>query len=277
MLSMRRLRSGQTRAFTLIELLVVIAIIAILAAILFPVFQKVRENARRTQCLSNEKQIAVGFTQYEQDSNEKFPPLNGPVVNGGEIQFPGAIYSFVKSAEVFRCPDDNGKNNIAASAANPGDGAGFGGVFDRESYGMNTALNQPPAPDAGGFLQKVHEGIKLSVVRNPSELCLLTEDFLDVVPKQSFGYCGTYAGCTPSSAGNAGYTKTWYSAENTTPVQDPEPSTYDYATPVARHSGGMNVAFVDSHVKFLRFEQVYNLPTGVTDPTQFKLWHPDAK
>ena len=60
--------------FTLIELLVVIAIIAILAAILFPVFQKVRENARRTVCLSNEKQLGLAFIQYVQDSDETFPP-----------------------------------------------------------------------------------------------------------------------------------------------------------------------------------------------------------
>jgi len=62
------------KGFTLIELLVVIAIIAILAAILFPVFQKVRENARKTSCLSNQKQIGLATVQYVQDSDETFPP-----------------------------------------------------------------------------------------------------------------------------------------------------------------------------------------------------------
>src|SRR3990170_5499085 len=65
------------RGFTLIELLVVIAIIAILAAILFPVFARARENARRSSCQSNEKQIALGFKQYIQDNNEKYPASGG--------------------------------------------------------------------------------------------------------------------------------------------------------------------------------------------------------
>ena len=68
-----RSKNPKHTGFTLIELLVVIAIIAILAAILFPVFQKVRENARRTSCSSNEKQLGLAFIQYTQDYDESLP------------------------------------------------------------------------------------------------------------------------------------------------------------------------------------------------------------
>jgi len=85
--------------FTLIELLVVIAIIAILAAILFPVFARARENARRSSCQSNEKQIALGFKQYIQDNNEKYPAANG---------WQTAIFDYTKSAAILKCPSAAG-------------------------------------------------------------------------------------------------------------------------------------------------------------------------
>ena len=110
------------KGFTLIELLVVIAIIAILAAILFPVFQSVRENARRTACVSNEKQLGLGMTQYTQDYDEKFPQGYYPDPStGASLDWGNAIYPYIKNGNasstngttpvyngmggVFSCPD----------------------------------------------------------------------------------------------------------------------------------------------------------------------------
>ena len=93
------------RGFTLIELLVVIAIIAILAAILFPVFQRVRENARRASCESNMKQLGLGIIQYTQDNNETLP--RGLDV-GYTHDWKDFIYPFVKSTGVYTCPDYSG-------------------------------------------------------------------------------------------------------------------------------------------------------------------------
>jgi len=96
-------------AFTLIELLVVIAIIAILAAILFPVFAKAREKARQISCLSNERQLGLGSMQYVQDNDETyaFSQRWGTAGDG----WGGRIYPYVKSTAIFSCPDDGMARN----------------------------------------------------------------------------------------------------------------------------------------------------------------------
>ena len=97
-------RQTKIQAFTLIELLVVIAIIAILAAILFPVFARARENARRSSCSSNIKQIGLGFQQYIQDYDEKYPLVagNADVTQGWAIQ----MQPYLKSVQIFQCPSE---------------------------------------------------------------------------------------------------------------------------------------------------------------------------
>lgn len=99
---------GKRPGFTLIELLVVIAIIGILAAILFPVFARARENARRASCESNLKQIGLGLLQYTQDYDEKLTRAhyggNGPSDAVLKYKWMDAIYPYVKSEEVFNCP-----------------------------------------------------------------------------------------------------------------------------------------------------------------------------
>lgn len=101
--------TSKKSAFTLIELLVVIAIIAILAAILFPVFARARENARRSSCQSNLKQIGLGFLQYAQDYDENFP--TGPRGFLGQ-GWGGTLNPYIKSAQVFKCPSDTTDGSV---------------------------------------------------------------------------------------------------------------------------------------------------------------------
>jgi prepilin-type N-terminal cleavage/methylation domain-containing protein/prepilin-type processing-associated H-X9-DG protein len=140
-----QLKALKRRAFTLIELLVVIAIIAILAAILFPVFAQAREKARQSSCLSNVKQLNTALVMYTNDYDEQLPGA----APGNATSFWGSVYghwvpglwvdnanpcavengglfSYVKSAGVYRCPSDQAKDT------------------KRLSYSINSALNWMP-------------------------------------------------------------------------------------------------------------------------------------
>src|SRR3712207_5182643 len=140
---MKRQRMG----FTLIELLVVIAIIAVLAAILFPVFAKAREAARRTQCVSNVRQLGMALMQYVQDYDETFPPrMPNPAAGPAFPCKPcrtmdWRIYTmpFVKNEGMYRCPSDSGVP--AFFAADPT----LGGPVHRDpsvgGYGSSYCLN----------------------------------------------------------------------------------------------------------------------------------------
>jgi prepilin-type processing-associated H-X9-DG protein len=115
--------------------LVVIAIIAILAAILFPVFAKAREKARQTSCLSNTKQIGLGFLQYAQDYDERLPGGNvagtGPWYN--------AIEPYLKNTQILRCPSKNGNY--------PGYGVPWPNVMnDSGTYPVGCSLGAIQAP-----------------------------------------------------------------------------------------------------------------------------------
>ncbi|BCM93755.1 hypothetical protein IAD21_05646 [Abditibacteriota bacterium] len=109
-----RTKTNNHAAFTLIELLVVIAIIAILAAILFPVFARARENARKASCMSNLKQIGLAFMQYTQDYDEYYPltfhrtgaDANNYQYNNNETGWAWDIQPYVKSTQIFKCPSD---------------------------------------------------------------------------------------------------------------------------------------------------------------------------
>jgi len=143
-------------AFTLIELLVVIAIISILAAILFPVFARARENARRAGCASNLKQIGMGIMQYVQDNDEYYPPSydgtftpqvvkpqNTPGTPGriyatlgaaGRISWMDIIFPYVKSVQIFQCPSQSIPPATGGASSYGYNGAISG--YDADRYGL---------------------------------------------------------------------------------------------------------------------------------------------
>ncbi len=177
----RTKRSG----FTLIELLVVIAIIAILAAILFPVFAQARESARMTACISNGKQIGLGLTMYLQDYDEAFPPADyGATVTtapftsfawysgaGGSVYYPPCCFDLLqpyeKSLQIHKCPSDA----TGLPAALPLKVNGAGQPLQPLSY----ALNRYFFYDISTFTFKPAAAYTLSSIPQPSGRVFITE------------------------------------------------------------------------------------------------------
>ncbi len=150
-----RLISMFRKAFTLIELLVVIAIIALLAAILFPVFSQAKAAAKASACLSNTKQLSLGVLMYSEDSDETLPPDE----NDALVLWPDLIYPYVKNNQIRICPGD--------------------AVVEANSYGLNQSIfiddtdflpNPPPAAPNETMLQTPAATLLLGEVGSMNDL-----------------------------------------------------------------------------------------------------------
>ncbi|HXI16657.1 MAG TPA: DUF1559 domain-containing protein, partial [Chloroflexota bacterium] len=162
----RRTRQAprQVRGFTLIELLVVIAIIAILAAILFPVFARARENGRRASCQSNMKQIGLGMLQYSQDYAEKTVSSEYNGASAGTFApWMNVIQPYVKSTQIFICPSDSSQKGYAATPK-----AFNGSSQDVGSYGITSAYHFSVFPGDAGPSDHSPRFKKLSQLQEPA-------------------------------------------------------------------------------------------------------------
>ncbi len=225
--------------FTLIELLVVIAIIAILAAILFPVFATAREKARQASCVSNVKQCSLAYLMYAQDYDEAFPwyrdfSPNGPVTVGGftctdmdtDAEWGMLVYPYVKNWQVMDCPSSVDKSPFV-----DGDGFGHDG-----GYGVNDLMLTQT------------RGV-IAAIPTPADILLL-------------GDCGD---------GSIYHYESRGVATNTVKTLR-EDLDYDWSKgpfheeSSARHSQGSVWAFCDGHVKWLRGEFLAPLSSSAPNP-----------
>jgi len=271
--------STQKKAFTLIELLVVIAIIAILAAILFPVFAQAREKARATACMSNMKQIGLGMMQYVTDYDEKFPCGVG---NSFGFGWAGEIYPYVKSQGVFACPSDTTQVKSVAATA-------WDTVI---SYGINEDITRPSNGGAFSILGN------MTMMTAPASTVLVFEvsgcstNVTD--PLEGIGAHWTQ---NVSPSGNGNEMNAGYGSVGNEPVNSGAYSGQLFATGVlggglgetdcsnevnvmpghgdvtilGRHQNGANYVLSDGHAKFFqpgqvcpgytRFNPAYTVPT----------------
>ncbi len=234
--------------FTLIELLVVVAIIAILAAILFPVFGRARENARRTACLSNVKQIGLGLMQYAQDYDETFP-ARSISVGGSAVSWRQVIQPYLKSTQVAACPS-NKRNEMQADAANanyPRINASYSGNV------LPTPDVQPTCSSEGFFCRENRRGRPVAAIETPTLLISVVES---TRPSSDFDVTGGGAtgqfGPLPTSNGCATYQA-------------------GASCLFAGHLGTTNFLFADGHAKAMKPIMTINEVNAAT-ATQRNLW-----
>ncbi|MDR3707355.1 MAG: DUF1559 domain-containing protein [Capsulimonadaceae bacterium] len=220
---------SKKRAFTLIELLVVIAIIAILAAILFPVFATAREKARQSSCASNLKQIGLAAVQYSQDYDEMLVPLRVGPSSGSPSNFNwcACVYPYIKSNQVFTCPSQS----IGGSALDYTYNWLLGMIYNNGTGALPprpiTTLQYPASTvafaDALGGANTTTAGLSI-----PTGTALT---FAMPNPNASVLGGSELARDVPGGAGTGN-------------------NVCDGAVAAVRHSGGCNYAMADGHVKW---------------------------
>ncbi len=228
---------GRHQGFTLIELLVVIAIIAILAAILFPVFAQVRASARKTACLSNTRQLGSALSMYAQDNDETYPTLVlvGSAPSNLAYDISTALHSYINNEEVFFCPDRTAKDCNSL---------GFTEVGFRSDrclgYGYNFGVN---VYAGGGLVQALSQTGSVYVAPGQSLAAL-------VAPADTFAFGDTYD--------YPFYTVVWNAIlSNFAGSRNSD----------LRHRGQFNMLYADGHAKSLPWQGgVYSDGTTVAFP-----------
>jgi prepilin-type N-terminal cleavage/methylation domain-containing protein/prepilin-type processing-associated H-X9-DG protein len=250
--------SPTDKGFTLIELLVVIAIIAILAAILFPVFSQARAKARSAVCISNVKQIALGMNMYAQDYDESFPQWKwdqsysgggggpGPV-NDATTLWWNAIYPYVKNAQIFNCPD----NNYQFTTRQDGHWGWFtSGANVNKIVGLNPVFYDTVV-GYGSSEPLTYDHPRMASMSRPSETLIVADCLTSLTGWEEWNsydptgksFKNAYRLRRVAYANGANSPETWTDAA----VYGPFQSAWDRD---GRHSNGNNIGFADSHAKW---------------------------
>jgi prepilin-type N-terminal cleavage/methylation domain-containing protein/prepilin-type processing-associated H-X9-DG protein len=263
--------SGSTAAnsrrmgFTLIELLVVIAIIAILAAILFPVFARARENARRSSCQSNLKQIGLGIVQYVQDYDERFPfaynKLDSGTSSAPIIGWIDTLQPYLKSEQIFQCPSQPNRDVPPFAEA---DNGGFGAsdyFYNSNIMAGGTSSSCPTLGVVAKF------GVKQAEIDNTANVVIIGDggrggkhNFANSPPQAAYVDGQDEVGvAAPDNTRrpNSRYVPGWYTKNTLNPYDNWAFRDGKYMNQVNKtHLDGMNIGFVDGHVKWFKPEKL---------------------